>query len=111
VAALPAALSLAISSTTSRRAVASAAIVLVLLGSIAVSESLISAGASSNLFVLDLPYLPLELVTRLYGEAPGTALTSATTVATATMVTAYVVITGALVAFVRFRYQRIQVTR
>ncbi len=40
-----------------RRAVASAAIVLILLGSIAVSESLIAAGASHNLFVLE-PAVP-----------------------------------------------------
>jgi ABC-2 type transport system permease protein len=111
VAALPAALSLAVSSTTTRRAVASAAIVLALLGSVAVSESLISAGASANFFVIDLPYLPLELVTRIYGEPAGRTLTSATTVSTGTLVVAYLVITVALAAFVRFRYQRIQVTR
>ena len=111
VAALPASLSLAISSTTTRKAVASAGIVLVLLGSIAVSESLISAGVSSNVFVLDLAYLPLELVARIYGLAPGSALSSAAPVATSTMVVAYVLMTAALAAFVRFRYQRIQVTR
>jgi len=111
VAALPAALSLAISSTTTRRAVASAAIVLVLLGSVAVSESLISAGVSHNVFVINLPYLPLELVTRIFGEPQGSALGSAASVPTATLVVAYVVITAALAAFVRFRYQRIQVTR
>jgi hypothetical protein len=62
-------------------------------------------------FVFDLAYLPLELVGRLFNEPPGTILTSATTVPTGNLVAAYLLFTAALVAFVRFRYQRIQVTR
>jgi hypothetical protein len=108
---LPAVLSLAVSSTTTRRAVASAAIVLILLGSIAVSESLIAAGASHNFFVLNLAYLPLEIVIRIYGEPAGTTLDSARPVATSALVLAYVVMTVGLALFVRWRYQRIEVTR
>lgn len=111
VAVLPATLSLAVSSTTTRRAVASAAIVLISLGSIALSESLIAAGASHNFFVLNLAYLPLEIVTRIYGEPQGTTLSSASGVATSTLVAAYVVLTVGLAWFVRWRYQRIEVTR
>jgi hypothetical protein len=108
---LPAALSLAVSSTTTRRAVASAAIVLISLGSIAVSESLIAAGASHNFFVLNIAYLPLEIVIRIYGEPQGSTLPSASGVATSTLVAAYVVLTVGLALFVRWRYQRIEVTR
>jgi ABC-2 type transport system permease protein len=108
---LPAALSLAVSSTTTRRAVASAAIVLISLGSIAVSEALIAAGASHDFFVLNLAYLPIEIVTRIYGEPAGTTLDAARPVATSTLVFAYVVLTVGLAAFVRWRYQRIEVTR
>ena len=71
MAALPAALSLALASTTTRRAVASAAFVLIEIGSVAVTESLILAGNSATLFVADLAYLPLELVVRIYGEPAG----------------------------------------
>jgi ABC-2 type transport system permease protein len=111
VAVLPLALSLAIAATTTRRAAASAAYILVTIGSIAVTETLIDAGSSANLFVFDLAYLPLELVGRLYGEPPGSILTSAATVPTSNMVASYLVFTVLLLAFVRFRYQRIRVTR
>jgi len=111
VATLLAAVSLAIASTTSRRAAASAAFILVTIGSWVITEALISAGASANLFVADLLFLPLELVGRLFGELPGQILPSAATVPTANLIVAYLLITVALLAFVRFRYQRIRVTR
>jgi ABC-2 type transport system permease protein len=111
VAALPAALSLAIASTTTRRAAASAAFILVTIGSAVIAETLVNAGASPSLFVLNLPYLPLELVGRLYGEAPGFISTTATDISTATMAIAYVVITLGCAVFVRFRYQSIRVSR
>ena len=111
VAALPAALSLALASTTTRRADASAAFVLIEIGSVAVTQSLILAGNSATLFVANLAYLPLELVVRIYGEPPGQTVSTAATVPTATLVIAYVAITGALSWFVWFRYRRIQVTR
>lgn len=111
VATLLTALSLAIASTTTRRAAASAAFILVTIGSFVITESLIDSGASANVFLADLLFLPLELVGRLFGELPGKILPSAATVPTANLVVAYLVITAALLAFVRFRYQRIRVTR
>jgi hypothetical protein len=76
-----------------------------------VSETLINAGASPILFVLNLPYLPLELVSRLYGEQPGFIWASSADTSTTAIVIAYVAFTVACAAFVRFRYQRISVTR
>ncbi len=111
VAALPAALSLALASTTTRRAAASAAFVLIEIGSVAVTQSLILAGNTATLFVADLAYLPLELVVRIYGEPAGETVPSSASVPTATLAAGYVVITAALVWFVWFRYRRIQVTR
>ena len=84
---------------------------LTVIGSVAVTEALIAAGGSNRFFLLDLAYLPLELVARLFGELPGTTLGSATTVPTSSMVLAYLVFTVVLAVFVRWRYQRIRVTR
>ncbi len=89
----------------------SAAFILVTIGSAVIAETLVNAGASPSLFVLNLPYLPLELVGRLYGEAPGFISTTATDTSTATMAIAYVVITLGCAVFVRFRYQSIRVSR
>jgi ABC-2 type transport system permease protein len=111
VGALPAALSLAIASTTTRRAAASAAFILVTIGSAVVSETLVNSGASPALFVVNLPYLPLELVGRLYGEAPGFLSSSAADTSTAVMVVAYLALTVGCAVFVRFRYQSIRVSR
>ena len=110
-AALPASLSLAIASTTTRRAAASAAFILVTIGSAVVAETLVNSGASPALFVIDLPYLPLELVGRLYGERAGFLAASSTNTSTATMVIAYLAITLGCAVFVRFRYQTIRVSR
>ncbi len=111
VAALLASLSLAVASTTTRRAAAAAAFILVTIGSSVITEALIDAGASANLFVFNLLFLPLELVGRLFGELPGQILPSAATVPTSNLVVAYITFTVVLLAFVRFRYQRIRVTR
>jgi hypothetical protein len=111
VGALPLSLSLAIASTTTRRAAASASFILVTLGSAVVSEALINAGGSHNLFVFNLPYLPLELVARLFGERAGTTTSTAAPVSNLTLAAAYLAFTVLLGLFVRFRYQRIQVTR
>jgi len=111
VAILPLAMTLAIASTTTRRAAASAAFILVSLGTVVVTEALINAGGSANLFVFNLPYLPLELVARLFGEPAGKVWDSSAPVPTAAMVASYLVFTVAFAVFVRIRYQRIQVTR
>ncbi len=111
VAALPAALSLALASTTTRRAAASAAFVLIEIGSVAITQSLILAGASANVFVANLAYLPLELVIRIYGEPAGGTVPQAAGVSTAVLALGYVLFTAVLTWFVWFRYRHIQVTR
>lgn len=65
---LHASLSLAVSSVTSRRAVASAGIVILLIVSSVTSGVLIEAGGSPNLQMLDLFNMPFQLVYRIYGE-------------------------------------------
>ena len=68
ISALHTSLSLAISSLTSRRAVASAAIVIALVASSASVDSLINSGYSGNLRALHLFGLPFQLVFRIYGD-------------------------------------------
>jgi ABC-2 type transport system permease protein len=63
-------LSLVVSSMTTRRAVASAAIVIVLFGSGAVTGSLIDAGRSPNLVAGNFFVLPIVLVYRIWGQSP-----------------------------------------
>ena len=108
---LPLAMTLAIASTTTRRAAASAAFILISLGSIVVTEALINAGGSKTLFVFNLPYLPIELVARLFGEPAGKIWSSSASVPTSSLVIAYLVFTALCALFVRTRYQRIRVTR
>ncbi len=68
ISALYASLSMVISSLTSRRAVASAAIVIVLIASAGAVGSLLGAGGSENLQALDLFSLPFQLVYSIYGD-------------------------------------------
>ncbi len=71
ISAIFAAVSLAASSLTDRRAFASVGVILVLLGSSAVVSSLVEAAEmSTNLRLFDLLAMPFELVQRIYGE-PG----------------------------------------
>jgi ABC-2 type transport system permease protein len=74
ISALHTALSLGVSSFTSRRAAASATIILVLMASNVLASGLSSqdgAGWSPNLVVFDLLVLPLGLVYHIFGEGPG----------------------------------------
>lgn len=110
VAALPVALSLALSSTTTRRAAASAAIIMVLIASALFSETIVESGAGSSGFLLcDLLFLPFEIVQRIFGDASLSPYWAE--LPTATLVTAYAGWVLAFAAFVRWRYQRIRVTR
>ena len=64
------ALSMCVSSFTTRRAAASATIVLILLASSAVARNLVeNGGASPSLLGFELFSLPREFVTRVFGEA------------------------------------------
>ena len=65
-------MSLAIASTTTRRAAASAAFILVSLGIGGRHRARSSTPAPRpTLFVFNLPYLPFELVARIFGEPAG----------------------------------------
>lgn len=110
ISALHGSLSLGVSSFTERRAVASAAIVVLLLGTGVLAESLVAAGATPYLYVLDLPSLPFVLVTRIWGEtiAEGEEIND---VATAVVVAANVAWTLLFLAIARTNVHRLQVTR
>lgn len=110
VAMLHVSLSFAVASTTTRRAAASAAIIMILLASSIFSEVLVNAGGlDERLLVFDILFLPFELVFRIFGE--GHVDGPFAELSTATIVGAYAAWTAGFTAFVRFRYQRIQVTR
>lgn len=110
VSALHASLSLAVSSLTSRRAVASAAIVIVLVASAAAVDSLIGSGASPNLRALHLFGLPFQLVFRIYGERLEGA-DRVDDVSTGLLVAANVAWTLVFSFVVWWRYRRLTVTR
>jgi hypothetical protein len=86
---------------------ASAAFILVTIGSAVIAETLVNAGPSPALFV-NL-YLPRARRTA-HGEAR-VHLDPATNTSTAALVVAYLVITLGCAVFVRFRYQSIRVSR
>lgn len=100
------ALSLAAASLTDRRAVASAGVILLLLVTSVATVTLVELAASEQLMLLNLLFVPFELVSRIYGEvgaAPG--------IGTAALVVANLAWALAGGAVVWFRYQRLQVTR
>lgn len=110
-----AAVTLAISATTTRHAVATVAIIIVLLTSTAVANYLVWVAEAPNYFgLLGLFDVPMETVARIYGETlqqdsgEDDILTS---LPTWTVVLAYLAWTLGLGAFIRFRYQRLDVTR
>jgi ABC-2 type transport system permease protein len=100
------AISLAAASLTDRRAVASAGVILLLLSTSIATGILVELGASERLLLANLFLLPFELVQRIYGEAG-----SEPALRTAELAAANVAWTLAAAALVRFRYQRLQVTR
>ena len=114
VAAIYGGLSLAVSSFTDRRAFASAGIILILIASGIVTSSLIEgAGVNDHLYLANLFALPFEAVFRIYGEVqlqenPEDRITGVSTAAVFAATAAW---TFAFAVIVRFRYQRLQVTR
>lgn len=99
------AVSLAVSSLTDRRALASAGIILVLL----VASVVTTVGASGNgdaLLLADVSSIPLELVQRIYGQ-PG----AAPGLSTAAVLTANLAWTVGAALFVRQRYHGLPVSR
>lgn len=110
VAVLHASLSLAVSSTTTRKAAASAGIILILLASAAVSDALINgADAAPELFCLNVLQLPFELVHRIYGEQSTDVAISS--VATRTLLAAYMAWTLLFAGFTWLRYRKVTVGR
>lgn len=100
-------LSLAVSSFTDRNGFASAAVLLILILSGAVSGTLVDgADAPEALRLLDLLSIPLELVTRIYDIEPGFPDLS-----TASLVGANLAWTALFAGTVVWRYQRLEVTR
>jgi ABC-2 type transport system permease protein len=110
VALLPASLSLAVSSTTTRKAAASAGVILALLASTAISDALVKgADAAPELFCLNLLQLPFELVRRIYGDiSPDAAVAG---IPTSTLVAAYLGWTVLFAAFTWLRYRKVSVDR
>jgi ABC-2 type transport system permease protein len=111
VAAMPVSLSLAVSSTTTRRAAASISIIMILSASSAIVAILVYAARfDSNFLVLDLLFLPFEVVFRIFGE--GQHLTPEwAVVSDLTVYAAYLAATAAFSFFVWNRYRRIEVSR
>jgi ABC-2 type transport system permease protein len=107
VAAVYTAVSLGISSFTDRRAIASAATLLTIIGTGVVTGVLVNGvGAAEGLLALDLTSSPFELVQRIYGEVGELPDTSTITLVAANL--AWVV---AGIGVIWLRYRRIQVTR
>jgi ABC-2 type transport system permease protein len=112
VAALYACLSLAVSAVTSRHAVATAAIVIILLASTIVANALVEqADTDAHVMLLSLFELPFEVVYRIYGQQSPADESNLSELSTAAVVGAYVAWVVGLATFVRFRYQRLDVTR
>ena len=112
VAALYGGLTLAVSSFTDRRAFASAGIILILIASGIVTTALIDgAGFNNHLYLANLFALPFEAVFRIYGEVAEDPSDRIENVSTAAVFAATAAWTFVFAAIVRFRYQRLQVTR
>jgi len=108
VSAVYAAVSLAFSSMTDRRSLASAGVIAALIVSAAVTGALVGAAdMSESLHLLNLLAVPFELVSRIYGENNG-PLSSLATVPVVLANLGWVTLGLGLTWW---RYQRIEVTR
>lgn len=113
ISAVHTALSLAVSSFTSRRAAASATIALVLFGSLAVAGVLVQeADWSANFLAFDLFTMPFLLVTHIFGEGDRLSWDDPARDMTTWVVYAANVGWTLLFGFlVWWRYRKVQVTR
>lgn len=106
VAAVYTAVSLGISSLTERRAIASAGVLLTIVGTGAVVGVLVNGiGVGEWLYMFDLSVAPFELVSRIYGESGNV---DAGTVPLVIGNVGWVVLGGATIWW---RYRKIEVTR
>jgi ABC-2 type transport system permease protein len=112
VSVLYSAISLAISSITSRKAAASAAFVGLVIGTLALSAYLVEEGGqSATLGLLNLSTLPYEMVFRIFGEPSELTLDTGPELATGAVVGAYFAWLAVAVAIIWWRYRRIEATR
>lgn len=110
VALLPTLLSLAVSSTTTRKWVATAATIILLLGSGAVSDFIVTqARGQPTFFLFNFLQMPFELVLRVYGDPHEPKY--AARISNVAMISAYAGWCLLFSAFVWWRYRRIEVTR
>ncbi len=100
------AVSLAAASLTERRAIASAGVILVLLVSAAATATAVGLGGSERLLLLNLSFVPYELVQRIYGQVGG-----APALSTLEVVGANLGWTVAASALVWERYHHLRITR
>ena len=101
------AISLAAASLTERRAFASAGVILALLLSGAVTSALVdNADFDRRIYLLNLGFLPIELVQRIYGE-----LGSEPSLTTASLVAAVAAWVLGSAALVLWRYRKLTVSR
>jgi len=108
VSAVYASVSLAFSSMTDRRSLASAGVIAALIVSAAVAGALVGAAdMSESIHLLNLLAVPFELVSRIYGESDG-PLSSLETVPVVLANLAWIALGLGLTWW---RYQRIEVTR
>lgn len=104
-------ISLAISSITSRKAVASAAFLGIVIGSSALAMYLVEAGGQSQYFVLfDLALLPYEAVFRIFDE-PSQMAEGFGRLSDAAIFLGYAAWLVAGVGVIAWRYRRIEVSR
>lgn len=111
---LPTALSLAISSLTTRRVVASAMIALVLFGGVVVTSTIIGIARGTNaVFLLNLLYLPFEIVYRVFGERGHVIrqLRPPNELGIPVLVGAYLAWTALFLTILFVRYRRLEITR
>lgn len=101
------AISLAAASLTDRRAFASAGVILLILMSGGVTAALVEeADLDRNLYLLNIGFLPIELVYRVFGEPGGEPSLSTASVALASL--AWTLASGALVVW---RYRKLTIAR
>lgn len=105
-------LSLAVSSTTTRKAAASAIIILSLVGSAIVSANLVlGADAPVYLWLLNLLRLPVDSVLRVFGEATSEPDEKLNDIPAAVTLAANYGFSALFGAFVWWRYRKLAVTR
>jgi ABC-2 type transport system permease protein len=112
ISALYTSLSMAVSSVAKRNGAATAAIVVIMLSSVALTGALVEgAGADDHVALVNLLTLPLEVVYRVYGESSVEDDQILNRLSTGAVVGAYVGWVAVFSTFVWWRYRRLDVTR